>query len=136
VLASPATQAAELLRAMRSFLGENDVMAYLSMIAVRLIELHRVLKPTGSLCLHCDPTTIWTNLHAHISGTCPKCPTRLSHWRFRRAMPFRRKGQVDPPSVRAQGSRVRFRRTAIAQCCDGRSRILDLGTAYGGNDDL
>jgi DNA modification methylase len=56
VLASPATQAAELLRAMRYFLGENDVMAYLAMMAVRLIELHRVLKPTGSLYLHCDPT--------------------------------------------------------------------------------
>ena len=56
VLASPATQAAELLRAMRSFLGENDLMAYLAMMAVRLIELHRVLKPTGSLYLHCDPT--------------------------------------------------------------------------------
>jgi site-specific DNA-methyltransferase (adenine-specific) len=56
VLASPATQAAELLRAMRSFLGENDMMAYLTMMAVWLIELHRVLKSTGSLYLHCDAT--------------------------------------------------------------------------------
>jgi DNA modification methylase len=56
VLASPYTQAAELLRAMRSFLGDNDVMAYLAMMAVRLLELHRVLKRTGSLYLHCDPT--------------------------------------------------------------------------------
>ncbi len=48
--------AAEMLRAMRTFLGENDMMAYLAMMAVRLIELHRVLKPTGSLYLHCDPT--------------------------------------------------------------------------------
>jgi len=48
------TDAAELLRAMRSALGENDMMAYLAMMAVRLIELHRVLKPTGSLYLHCD----------------------------------------------------------------------------------
>ena len=31
------------------------MMAYLSMMAVRLIELHRVLKPTGSIYLHCDP---------------------------------------------------------------------------------
>lgn len=50
------TDAAEMLRAMRSFLRENDMMAYLTMMAVRLIELHRVLKPTGSLYLHCDPT--------------------------------------------------------------------------------
>ena len=47
---------AELLRALRSFLKENDMMAYLTMMAVRLLELHRVLKPTGSLYLHCDPT--------------------------------------------------------------------------------
>ncbi len=45
-----------LLRAMRAALGENDMMAYLAMMAVRLIELHRVLKPTGSIYLHCDPT--------------------------------------------------------------------------------
>ncbi|URW77001.1 restriction endonuclease [Sphingomonas donggukensis] len=50
------TKAFDLLAAMRSFLGENDMMAYLSMMAIRLIELHRVLKPTGSLYLHCDPT--------------------------------------------------------------------------------
>ncbi|MCY7340233.1 MAG: hypothetical protein LH465_09860 [Sphingomonas bacterium] len=50
------TKAFDLLRAMRDFLGENDMMAYLAMMAIRLIELHRVLKPTGSLYLHCDPT--------------------------------------------------------------------------------
>jgi site-specific DNA-methyltransferase (adenine-specific) len=50
------TDAAEMLRAMRAFLKENDMMAYVSMMAVRLLELHRVLKPTGSLYLHCDPT--------------------------------------------------------------------------------
>lgn len=56
VLRSGNGAAAEMLRAMRSFLGENDMMAYLTMMAVRLIELHRVLKQTGSLYLHCDPT--------------------------------------------------------------------------------
>ena len=45
-----------MLRAIRAALGENDMMAYLSMMAVRLIELHRVLKPTGSMYLHCDTT--------------------------------------------------------------------------------
>jgi site-specific DNA-methyltransferase (adenine-specific) len=50
------SDAAIMLRAMRSALGENDMMAYLAMMAARLIELHRVLKPTGSLYLHCDPT--------------------------------------------------------------------------------
>ncbi len=56
VMQSGDTDAAEMLRAMRSFLTENDMMAYLTTMAVRLIELHRVLKPTGSLYLHCDPT--------------------------------------------------------------------------------
>ena len=56
VMHSGNSDAAEMLRAMRQFLGTNDMMAYLAMMAVRLIELHRVLKPTGSLYLHCDPT--------------------------------------------------------------------------------
>lgn len=56
VMTSGNTDAAELLRALRAFLRENDLMAYLTMMAVRLLELHRVLKSTGSLYLHCDPT--------------------------------------------------------------------------------
>lgn len=56
VLQSGNADAAEMLRAMRSFLGENDMMAYLTMMAVRLIERHRVVKRTGNLFLHCDPT--------------------------------------------------------------------------------
>jgi DNA modification methylase len=56
VMQSGNSNAADMLRAMRSFLGQNDMMAYLAMMAVRLIELHRVLKKTGSLYLHCDPT--------------------------------------------------------------------------------
>ncbi len=47
---------ADLLQAMRSFLGQNDMMAYLTMMSQRMIELHRALKPTGSIYLHCDPT--------------------------------------------------------------------------------
>jgi site-specific DNA-methyltransferase (adenine-specific) len=50
------TNIAETMQALRHFLGENDVMAYLTMMANRLVELHRVLKPSGSLYLHCDPT--------------------------------------------------------------------------------
>ena len=47
---------ADALEAMRKLLGDNDVLAYLVMMTARLAELHRVLKPTGSLYLHCDPT--------------------------------------------------------------------------------
>lgn len=50
------TDVAEVTRALRSVLGENDMMAYLAMMASRLLELHRVLRSTGSLYLHCDPT--------------------------------------------------------------------------------
>ena len=46
----------DLLQAMRSFLGDNDMMAYLTMMAQRMGELRRALKPTGSIYLHCDPT--------------------------------------------------------------------------------
>jgi DNA modification methylase len=89
VMQSGNSDAAEMLRSMVSFLGRNDMMAYLTMMAVRLIELHRVLKPTGSLYLHCDPTAshylkilldavfgptnflneiIWKRTHAHGSS--------------------------------------------------------------------
>ena len=47
---------ADLLQAMRQFLGQNDMMAYLTMMSQRMVELHRVLKATGSIYLHCDPT--------------------------------------------------------------------------------
>jgi DNA modification methylase len=56
LLHQPNTEVAEMMRALRAFLGENDMMAYLTMMAIRLLEMHRVLKPTGSLYLHCDPT--------------------------------------------------------------------------------
>ena len=46
----------QLITALRAFIGTNQMMAYLVMMAARLVELHRVLKPTGSLYLHCDPT--------------------------------------------------------------------------------
>jgi len=46
----------DLIQSLRSFLGQNDMMAYLTMMAIRLVEMHRILKPTGSIYLHCDPT--------------------------------------------------------------------------------
>ena len=56
VMQSGNAQAADMLRALRSFLRDNDMMAYITHISVRMLELHRVLKPTGSIYLHCDPT--------------------------------------------------------------------------------
>lgn len=46
----------QMIGALYTAVGANQMMAYLVMMAARLIELHRVLKPTGSLYLHCDPT--------------------------------------------------------------------------------
>ena len=46
----------EMIGALRQFIGNNQMMAYLVMMAARLVELHRVLRPTGSIYLHCDPT--------------------------------------------------------------------------------
>jgi site-specific DNA-methyltransferase (adenine-specific) len=43
------------IQAMYALMGGCDMLAYLTMMAPRLRELHRVLKPTGSLYLHCDP---------------------------------------------------------------------------------
>jgi site-specific DNA-methyltransferase (adenine-specific) len=85
-----------MMRAMRSVLHESNMMAYLAMMAVRLIEMHRVLKATGTLYLHCDPTAshylkilldaifgpasfrneiIWkrSNPKSHVSANFPAC---------------------------------------------------------------
>ena len=58
IIVNPAVPAAvkEMITAFRQFIGNNAMMAYLVMMAPRLVELHRVLKPTGSIYLHCDPT--------------------------------------------------------------------------------
>jgi DNA modification methylase len=47
---------ADTMHAFRTMLGASDMLAYLAMMAPRLVELRRVLKPTGSLYVHCDPT--------------------------------------------------------------------------------
>jgi DNA modification methylase len=46
----------QVMQSFRGFLGTNDLLAYLTMMAPRLVELRRVLKATGSIWLHCDPT--------------------------------------------------------------------------------
>jgi len=49
-------RASQIMQAFHTFLGGNDMLAYLAMMAPRLVELRRVLKDTGSIYLHCDPT--------------------------------------------------------------------------------
>lgn len=50
------SEVVDMILAFRRFIKQNDIMAYLTMMTIRLLELHRVLKSTGSLFLHCDPT--------------------------------------------------------------------------------
>jgi adenine specific DNA methylase Mod len=78
-----------MIGALRGFIGSSEMMAYLVMMTARLIELHRVLKSTGSIYLHCDPSAshylkiildtifepenfineiIWKRTSAHNSG--------------------------------------------------------------------
>lgn len=52
----PPQKLIDLMKAMRSYLDACPLMAYLCMMAPRLLEMKRVLKPTGSIYLHCDPT--------------------------------------------------------------------------------
>ena len=56
VVTSGPEKLGDLLQAMRGLLGQNDMMAYITMMTQRMAELHRVLKPAGSVYLHCDPT--------------------------------------------------------------------------------
>lgn len=77
------------MRGFRAWLGQSAMMAYLAMMATRILELHRVLKPTGCIYLHCDPKAshylkvvldtvfgvenfrsevIWKRSHAHSSA--------------------------------------------------------------------
>ena len=49
-------EVAKMIESLRGFIGTSQMMAYLVMMTARLVELHRVLKQTGSLYLHCDPT--------------------------------------------------------------------------------
>lgn len=74
----------DLLTALRGFLGENDMMAYLTMMAPRLAELHRVLKPSGSIYLHCD-TTANAYLRLLMDAVfSPQCFQNEVIWSYRR----------------------------------------------------
>ena len=57
IIRTSSSEITDLMISLRNVIHENDMMAYLTMMCIRLIELHRVLKPTGSIYLHCDPTS-------------------------------------------------------------------------------
>jgi site-specific DNA-methyltransferase (adenine-specific) len=78
------TRVARTVGALWSILGESDVMAYLCMMAPRLVELRRVLRASGSLYLHCDPTASHY-LKVLLDGIFgPACFRNEVIWRYRR----------------------------------------------------
>ncbi|MCX6033346.1 MAG: DNA methyltransferase [Chloroflexi bacterium] len=114
-----------MIAALHDFIGPNQMMAYLVMMAARLVELHRVLKPTGSLYLHCDPTAshylkivldaimgidnfrneiIWqrSNPKSHTSANFPNCTDTILRYtkssKFTYHQPY---GEHDPDYVEA-----------------------------------
>ncbi len=96
----PNTDVAEMMRALRKFLGDNDMMAYLIMMAGRLLELHRVLKPSGSLWLHCDPTASHY-IKVVLDGVFGKTNYRSEiSWRRQSAHNDAKQGRKQPGNVR------------------------------------
>ncbi len=77
-------QPAECVKALRSILGESDIMAYLAMMAPRLVELRRVLKKSGSLYLHCDPIASHYLKVLLDAVFGPACFKNEVVWRYRR----------------------------------------------------
>lgn len=76
-------KASEAMQAFRKLLGHNDMMAYLCMMAPRLVELRRVLRPTGSIYLHCDPTASHY-LKLLMDAVFPGCFLNEIIWHYRK----------------------------------------------------
>lgn len=96
----PNTDVSEMMQALRRFLGENDVMAYLTMMAGRLLELHRALKPTGSIYLHCDPTASHY-LKIVMDGVFGKSNYRTEiSWKRSSAHNDAKQGRMQPGNIR------------------------------------
>lgn len=83
-LSAPGHALSATMTALRALAGENGLLAYLTMMAPRLFELHRTLKATGSLYLHCDPSAshYLKVLLDNIFG--PECFRNEIVWRYRR----------------------------------------------------
>lgn len=113
LLASAEPPVADAVRALRLLAGESDVMAYLCMMAPRLVELRRVLRRSGSLYLHCDPSAshyLKVLLDA-IFG--PACFRNEVVWRYRRwpaaSRQFQRMHDVLLVYSRSPGGEHKFR---------------------------
>lgn len=100
LLKQPNTDVSEMMCSLRKFLGDNDMMAYVTMMAGRLLELHRVLKQTGSLYLHCDPTASHY-IKVVLDGVFGKTNYRSEiSWRRQNAHNDAKQGRRQPGNVR------------------------------------
>lgn len=77
-------RAAAAMTALRELAGEGDMLAYLSMMAPRLVELRRALRPEGSIYLHCDPTASHYLKLLMDAVFGPQCYRNEVIWRYRR----------------------------------------------------
>ncbi len=111
------------MRAFRTFLGHSDMMAYLAMMAPRLIELHRVLKETGSIYLHCDPTAshylkiLMDGVFGPAGGPGFQSPTQLLLWVPRPSRSLRRAGTTTAETI---GSSFPYKRNLSRTLVDAR----------------
>jgi site-specific DNA-methyltransferase (adenine-specific) len=122
--------AGAMLRAMRSLLGESGMTAYLAMMAVRLVEVHRVLKATGTVYLHCDPTAshylkilmdavfgpagfrneiVWkrSNPKSHVAANFPACTDTILRYCKGADSVFRQPYEAHDPDYVARAYRYR-----------------------------
>ena len=88
------------MQAFRMLLGDSNMLAYLSMMAPRLVELRRVLKPTGSIYLHCDPTASHYLKVLMDSIFGPACYKNEISWRRTTTKGDYRQGATNWPRVR------------------------------------
>jgi site-specific DNA-methyltransferase (adenine-specific) len=119
-----------MLRAMRSVLHDSGMMAYLAMMAVRLLEMRRVLTPAGTLYLHCDATAshylkilmdaifgpvnfrneiVWqrSNPKSHIAANFPACTDTILRYCKGPDAVFRQPYEAHNPAYVARAYRYR-----------------------------
>lgn len=129
-VASSHASVAVMLRALRAVLRENDMMAYLAMMALRLMEMDRVLKRTGTLYLHCDPTAshylkilldaifgtvgyrnelVWkrSNPKSHVSANFPACTDTILRYCKGPGAVYRQPYEAHDPHYVARAYRYR-----------------------------
>ncbi|XDE60607.1 DNA methyltransferase [Arthrospira platensis BEA 1257B] len=69
-------QAVYLITGLENVLGKGSLLAYLVSMTLRITEIHRVLKPTGSFYLHCNPTS------QPLFKVSVRCGFLFSGWRI------------------------------------------------------